>query len=93
MGVNINVNDQKMEAFANYVKEFSINTWKDCDALLAAMKKLQDASSEDELVEINSMVNDIQDIIALTQPNIDALADKIMAYVLFVRKIKAKAKS
>ena len=92
-GFNVNVNDKKMAKFSERVKKFGENTRDDCETLKTAIKKLQRASSDEELYQINKTIERIDDIITDAQPTINQLSTKIDDYVAFVRKLKAVARS
>lgn len=91
--LNVNVNDEKMAAFSEYVKQFGKETKADCETLKAAMKKLQSASSDEELYQTSKTVEKIDDIITDAQPTINQLSNKIDEYVAFVRRLKSAARS
>ena len=89
----VNVNDEKMAAFSEYVKQFGKETRSDCETLKAALKRLQGASSDQELYQVNQTVEKIDNIITDTKPTIDSLAENIDKNVALIRKLKSVAKS
>lgn len=91
--LSVNVNDEKMATFSEYVKQFEKDTRNDCEILKAAMKQLQNSSSDEELYQTSKTVEKIDDIITDAQPTINQLSKKIDEYVSFIRKLKSVARS
>ncbi len=90
--MNINVNPEKLLAFAEYVSNFSKNINRECTEISAATTRLAQSMSDEDVDGIRWMTLEVVRILNNSEPELKDLQQKVELYAEFVAKLKAIAK-
>ena len=89
MGINVNVNPKKLDAFGDYMDGFSDKIQRKCNDLASAVQSLGSRTDSASMREINAMLADIEDILQhRAKPAFARISDNAKGYSKYLKELR-----